>query len=926
MSNASENTKNYYLLYAEPFLDNPSICDIANRNFLNKEFAISTFGYDSYSNYANNLNCSIVLEGLAVNSQAVLELFDLRMESGADFLQINDLNVKISSLDGNDRYYAYPLEQKSAALEISSDQLGSRVGVNAKMHILAPPQTTFIDLCMTSLAHVLMPQNTAFWQYQITSCKGRVSLVILDPFAGLYEVYDGEFDKGPRLSTNQGSVIVSSGRMLSLRLSLMQPQANPVYEFVASDSFTDQEGNICGGVIHYMFSDSTYNTFNLSSVEGCVLYVDKITAHIQTTAAVPVFPGCTLDKDKLIPSSKDVPLNLYVGWMAAPFTILIPANFSDEEQLLLNFEQEIWLSDSDSALVASSDYLQVDDQNMFKGGIVASIFYKGTQQQVLFFELLQALGDGQLVFGNESRKYSGHDGIFSRLIENGTQIVYNSTLTGKGRLIARYADMRVKWLQWILLACFFGHSISASLRRGRLEPMKNLPPADAVDVILTHVQPGGSSTNSMLSDSGAGRGSILPDQRLFGAFSPVGLNYETSGDLVQVSTYRACDNRRKGPDYTLRGHIAVLFFDDVQPFLAGCVAVDNQARFAENSGALALVVGPASSILNNAKALSMRAARIPVVVLDETETQRLQKELAETQKKGLVARLSLQFVEAKPSYTLRVQVFRVTPLNLCLLGLLALLVLFISIMVFVKIRCKPNAHRDLWMRALARNALHKMEIRKYTKSSGNSKPNRFTRLSRPNYLPVFGSLTSVAHTVAGQERCAICLEDYREGSDLRVLFCGHEFHPKCVDPWLLSHRRCPLCQYDVVYKEYPHTDDTKGSSDRDTPTVPLLRPSSPYPYLVEMQRNETTALPRSTQQGSPPSNDPFVPAILSIAPGRVSRRSGPTRTRSVPRRRPLRSRDTVLRTTVGPLGHVSGYSSDVSSYPDFEALSPRIIL
>lgn len=39
-----------------------------------------------------------------------------------------------------------------------------------------------------------------------------------------------------------------------------------------------------------------------------------------------------------------------------------------------------------------------------------------------------------------------------------------------------------------------------------------------------------------------------------------------------------------------------MFYDDVEKFLTGCVALDNQARFAEKSGAMALIVGPASRV------------------------------------------------------------------------------------------------------------------------------------------------------------------------------------------------------------------------------------------------------------------------------------------------------------------------------------------
>ena len=40
---------------------------------------------------------------------------------------------------------------------------------------------------------------------------------------------------------------------------------------------------------------------------------------------------------------------------------------------------------------------------------------------------------------------------------------------------------------------------------------------------------------------------------------------------------------------------------------------------------------------------------------------------------------------------------------------------------------------------------------------------------------------------AGDE-CAVCLQDYTEGDELRELQCGHSFHHKCIDKWLLDAR------------------------------------------------------------------------------------------------------------------------------------------
>ncbi|KAK4476459.1 hypothetical protein RD792_015613 [Penstemon davidsonii] len=48
------------------------------------------------------------------------------------------------------------------------------------------------------------------------------------------------------------------------------------------------------------------------------------------------------------------------------------------------------------------------------------------------------------------------------------------------------------------------------------------------------------------------------------------------------------------------------------------------------------------------------------------------------------------------------------------------------------------------------------------------------------------------------QQCYICLAEYEEGDQLRVLPCNHDYHVLCIDKWLKEiNRACPLCRHNV---------------------------------------------------------------------------------------------------------------------------------
>lgn len=47
------------------------------------------------------------------------------------------------------------------------------------------------------------------------------------------------------------------------------------------------------------------------------------------------------------------------------------------------------------------------------------------------------------------------------------------------------------------------------------------------------------------------------------------------------------------------------------------------------------------------------------------------------------------------------------------------------------------------------------------------------------------------------EKCTICLYEFEVEEDVRRLPCMHLFHVECVDQWLITNKRCPICRIDI---------------------------------------------------------------------------------------------------------------------------------
>ena len=45
-----------------------------------------------------------------------------------------------------------------------------------------------------------------------------------------------------------------------------------------------------------------------------------------------------------------------------------------------------------------------------------------------------------------------------------------------------------------------------------------------------------------------------------------------------------------------------------------------------------------------------------------------------------------------------------------------------------------------------------------------------------------------------ENKCMVCMEDFKNEDNLRFLPCLHEFHKNCIDQWLEMKAICPVCK------------------------------------------------------------------------------------------------------------------------------------
>ncbi|XP_051750563.1 E3 ubiquitin-protein ligase RNF43 isoform X2 [Ctenopharyngodon idella] len=241
------------------------------------------------------------------------------------------------------------------------------------------------------------------------------------------------------------------------------------------------------------------------------------------------------------------------------------------------------------------------------------------------------------------------------------------------------------------------------------------------------------------------------------------------GKLMQSHPLSLCntsEDERPETDF-----ITIVKLESPESKVPQCQPLLDKARLAIQRGAQAVIFDISDDPAAAAAALQDSGSLTrPVVLVKSSDAEELM---------GLVNKNE----EAMVFIDIRVEP-KWPPYDVGILLTVALAVLAIIMIFALRFRCRSNRTWDSVHQETMR-AISRLETRMYS-SQGCSGS------QRSRGAPASNSSSNSSPI------CAICLEEFMDGQDLRIISCGHEFHKECVDPWLLQHRTCPLCMHNIM--------------------------------------------------------------------------------------------------------------------------------
>ncbi|KAF8630631.1 hypothetical protein AX15_002782 [Amanita polypyramis BW_CC] len=148
--------------------------------------------------------------------------------------------------------------------------------------------------------------------------------------------------------------------------------------------------------------------------------------------------------------------------------------------------------------------------------------------------------------------------------------------------------------------------------------------------------------------------------------------------------------------------------------------------------------------------------------------------------------------------------------------------------------------------------------------------NQSPRIEQDLSSPSNRKRNDITPEAIGTETCPICILDFEEGDNVRILPCEgqHKFHQSCVDPWLLElSGSCPICRHDFHALETMLSNNFEDEGMHDyrysrRMSQPTL--SNRFSRYLRFARRRRSQLRREMEHDSA-STDPHIHVSSDIA-------------------------------------------------------------
>uniref|UniRef100_UPI00358FA1EF E3 ubiquitin-protein ligase znrf3-like isoform X2 n=1 Tax=Myxine glutinosa TaxID=7769 RepID=UPI00358FA1EF len=271
--------------------------------------------------------------------------------------------------------------------------------------------------------------------------------------------------------------------------------------------------------------------------------------------------------------------------------------------------------------------------------------------------------------------------------------------------------------------------------------------------------------------------SVTSTVTLYGQYSSLGARNTAHGVVLQVHPLSLCPDSED--DDLKSGWVGVMRLDSPQVGHR-CLDILSQARLAIKRGATAIIFDITEN--PNAETKLPKGGRLlqqPMIYVQGNDAVKLMDILEK--EKSATAQIRPLVIPKKWPAEVELGIFIAVLAVVCVLCL----ALLVRMKLTQRNRQASVGHQGIVL-------MSHLQTRRYVK--GAKRGSLHLEAQEKNIG---------AGSTCSDPTCAICLEDFNHGQELRVLPCNHEFHKACVDPWLFQHQTCPLCMYNITEAVLP---------------------------------------------------------------------------------------------------------------------------